>query len=58
MFWFRSWRNKVSNVNHVVGVSALTAVVVKSSVLWDIKPCSREVVNGLFERIYRFYLQG
>jgi hypothetical protein len=40
-----------------VGYKALTAVVMKSSVFWDITPCSPVKVNIFFGRKYRLHLQ-
>jgi hypothetical protein len=36
----------------------LTAVVMKSSIFWDITPCSPLKINRLFEGTHRLHLQG
>jgi hypothetical protein len=36
----------------------LTAVAMKSSIFWDITPCSPKKVNRRFEGIYRLHVQG
>jgi hypothetical protein len=41
-----------------VGFEVLTAVVMKSSVFWDITPCSPLKVNRCFGGTYRIHLQG
>jgi hypothetical protein len=41
-----------------VGFEVLTAVVVKSTALWDIKQCSPVSVNRRFGGTYRLHLQG
>jgi hypothetical protein len=40
------------------GFEVLTAVVMKSTIFWDITPCSPVKVNRRFGRIYRLHLQG
>jgi hypothetical protein len=44
--------------NHHVGFEVLTAVVVTSTIFWDITPCSPFSVNRCFGRIYRLHLHG
>jgi hypothetical protein len=45
--------------DHYYGWSEIVkAVVMKSSVFWDITPCSRFNVERHFRRIYRFHLVG
>jgi hypothetical protein len=41
-----------------VGFKVLTVVVMKSTILWDITPCSLLSVNRRFRGIYRLHLQG
>jgi hypothetical protein len=41
-----------------VGFEVLTAVVMKSTVFWDIMPCSSLKVNWHFRGTYRLHLQG
>jgi hypothetical protein len=41
-----------------VGFEVLTAVVMKSTIFWDIKPCSPLKVNRRFWRTYRLHFQG
>jgi hypothetical protein len=40
------------------GFEALTAVVMKISIFWDITPCSPLKANRQFGRIYRLNLHG
>jgi hypothetical protein len=47
-----------SNITLIVGFEFLTTVVMKSSVFWDITPCSPLQVNRSFGRTYRLNLQG
>jgi hypothetical protein len=42
----------------IAGFEVLTAVVMKSTVIWDIMPCSPLKVNRRFGGTYRLYLQG
>jgi hypothetical protein len=42
----------------VLGFEVLTAVVMMSTIFWDITPCSPLKVNWLFGGSYRLYLQG
>jgi hypothetical protein len=42
----------------LVGFEVLTAVVIKSTVFWDITPCSPLKVNQCFGATYRLHLQG
>jgi hypothetical protein len=44
--------------NHNVGFEVLTAVVMKSTILWGIMPCSLLKVNRLFGGTYRLHPQG
>jgi hypothetical protein len=41
-----------------VGFEAFTAVFIKSSVFWDITPCSQLEVNRRFGGTYRLHFQG
>jgi hypothetical protein len=43
---------------YYVGFEVFPAVVVKSTVLWDITPCSPLSVNRRFGGTYHLYLQG
>jgi hypothetical protein len=45
-------------MNTFVGFEVLTPVVMKSSIFWDIKPCSPLKVNRRFGGTYRLHLQG
>jgi hypothetical protein len=52
---------KVSNFRHrlfYVGFEVLTAVVMKSTIFWDITPCSPLTVNRSFGGTYRLHVQG
>jgi hypothetical protein len=40
-----------------VGFEVLTAVIKKSTVFWDITPCSQWKVKGRFGGTYRLHLQ-
>jgi hypothetical protein len=42
----------------VVGFEVLTAVVTKSTIFWDITPCSSLTVNRRFEGTHRLHLHG
>jgi hypothetical protein len=42
----------------VVGYEVITAVVMKSTTLWDITTCSPMTFNGRFRGTYRFRLHG
>jgi hypothetical protein len=42
----------------LVGIEVLTAVVMKSTIFWDITPCSLLKVNRRFGGTYRLHLQG
>jgi hypothetical protein len=41
-----------------VGFEVLTAVVIKSTVFWDITPCGQLKVNRNFGRTYGLHLQS
>jgi hypothetical protein len=41
-----------------IGFEVLTAVVMKSTIFWDITPCSSLSVNRCFGGTYRLHLQG
>jgi hypothetical protein len=45
------------NIGHV-GFEVLTAVVMKSTVFWDITPCSPLKANRRFGGTYRLHLHG
>jgi hypothetical protein len=44
------------NTRDLVGSEVLTAVVVKSTIFWDITPCSLLSVNRGFGGTYRLHL--
>jgi hypothetical protein len=46
-----------NNNTYCVGFEVLATVVVESSVVWDMKPCSLLEVNRLFGETYRLHLQ-
>jgi hypothetical protein len=48
------FRNEVT----YVGFEVLTAVVMKSTIFWDISPCGPLSVNRRFGGTYRLHLQG
>jgi hypothetical protein len=48
---------KMKKTRHV-RFEVLTTVVMKSTIFWDITPCSLLSVNRRFGRTYRLYLQG
>jgi hypothetical protein len=48
----------VVEVNLQLGFEVLAAVVIKSSILWDITPCSPLKVNRRFGETYRLHLLG
>jgi hypothetical protein len=50
------WASKTEK--NKVGFEVLTAVVMKSTIFWDISTCSPLSVNRLFGGIYCFHLQG
>jgi hypothetical protein len=56
----RPWKYRLylTTKNMTVGSEVLTAVVMKTSVFWDITPCSPLKVNGRFGGTYRLHLQG
>jgi hypothetical protein len=54
-FWVKS-RGK-PNQDFVVGFEVLTAVVMKSSIFWNIRPCSPSKVNRCFDGTCRLHLQ-
>jgi hypothetical protein len=56
---YRRWKS-TENRNPLkdVGFEVLTAVVMKSTVFWDITPCSPLSGNRRFGGTYRLYLQG
>jgi hypothetical protein len=41
-----------------VGFEVLIAVIMKSTIFWDITPCSKLKVNQHFRGTYRLHLQG
>jgi hypothetical protein len=45
-------------INVLHRFEVLTAVVMKSTVLWDIRPCSPLKVNQRFGGTYRLHIQG
>jgi hypothetical protein len=42
----------------IVGTEVLTAVVMKSTIFWDITPCSPLSVNRRFGGTYGLHFQG
>jgi hypothetical protein len=60
----RSQRNVLAdectsqNMSSYIGSEVLTTVIVKSSVFWDITPCSPSKVNRSFGGTCRLHLQG
>jgi hypothetical protein len=53
------WVLRMTAVLHNrVGFEVRTAVVIKSTIFWDITPCSILKVNRRFGGIYRLHLQG
>jgi hypothetical protein len=50
-------KNSIDNFDNV-GFEVLTVVVMKSTIFWDITPCSPLSVNRRFEGTYRHHLQG
>jgi hypothetical protein len=48
----------VTKLYSAVGFEVLTAVVIKSTIFWDIRPCSPLKVNRRFGGKYRLRLQG
>jgi hypothetical protein len=51
-------QRKFAHEYESVGFEVLTAVVMKSTILWHITPCSPLSVNRFFGRIYRLHVQG
>jgi hypothetical protein len=45
-------------IKSLAGFEVLTAVVTKSTIFWDITPCSPLKVNRRFGGTYRLHLQG
>jgi hypothetical protein len=45
-------------VSYCEGFEVLTAVIMKSTIFWDIKPCSPLSVNRKFGGTYHLHLQG
>lgn len=41
-----------------VGYEALTQMVMKNSILWDISPCTPVIFNRCFEETFLFHVQG
>jgi hypothetical protein len=52
----KAWEH--SNKVILLGLEVLTAVVMETSIFWDITPCSPLNVNRRFGRTYRLHLQG
>jgi hypothetical protein len=46
------------NIYYFIGFEVLTAVIMKSTIFWDITPCSPLKVNRRFGGTYRLHLQG
>jgi hypothetical protein len=53
-----SAENKLQVRHTLVGFEILTAVAMRSTIFWDITPCSPLKVNRRFGRIYRLQLQS
>jgi hypothetical protein len=51
-------RKDTYTVSEYEGFEVLTAVVTKSSIFWDITPCSPLKVKRRFGGTYRIHLQG
>jgi hypothetical protein len=51
-------KHTLTNNTFVVGFEVLTAVVMKSTIFWDIMPCSPLKANRHFRRTYRLHFQG
>jgi hypothetical protein len=49
---------QLTNMEHYVGSEVLTAAVTKSSIFWDITPCSPLKVYRCFRGICRLHLQS
>jgi hypothetical protein len=49
---------KYKFIGGIAGFEVLAAVVMKSTIFWDITPCSPLSVNRRFGGTYRLYLQG
>jgi hypothetical protein len=45
-------------VSNIAGFEVLTAVALKNTIFWDIRPCSPLSVNRRFGGTYRLHLQG
>jgi hypothetical protein len=65
--WHLSGLNKGNRTSHTlaipnklrnVGFQTLTAVIMKSTIFWDITPCSPLKVKGRFRGAYCLHLQG
>jgi hypothetical protein len=56
--WVLQFSISFSYSMYIVGFEVLTAVVMKSTICWDITSCSPLKVNRRFGGIYRFHLQG
>jgi hypothetical protein len=48
----------IQTTNAFAGLEVLTEVVMKSTIFWDITPCSPLKVNQRFGGTYRLQLQG
>jgi hypothetical protein len=53
-----SEREDALQIRNYVGFEVLTAVFMKSTIFWDITPCSPLKDNGCFGGKYRLHLQG
>jgi hypothetical protein len=48
----------IMNMNEFIGFEALIAVVMKSSIFWNVTPCSPFKFDRCFGGTYRLQLQG
>jgi hypothetical protein len=64
MDWIRlahdrdQWQALVYMIMNCVGFEVLTVVVMKSTIFWDITPCSLLRINRCFGGTYCLQLQG
>jgi hypothetical protein len=59
MLWFlKQTSTDLTNILRNVGFDVLTAVVMKSSIFWDITPCNPLRINRRFGGTCRLHIQG